>query len=995
MGENNINFTTISCVYDLLQSSEKACTWNANGDISIMRPNVNTNLNSIKFRSFSANIRANINNLTTPIINAKLYGAFTWYKNQKGTITESETADQVTGTEIPITPYISNLSCTIYNQTGFQQYEAANGLYHNDINNEIIFKEFGVPLNTTFQDAVYDMFHYAKYEFMKLMGVYDKPNNENVFNASHFTYGEKEPTGILYDYNYNHKWINSPHMTVKITNNNKNTYRMFGLTYDTTNPNKSTANIEVGGLCFENVSEASDEVDLNNVTYQTLDSNSYVVPFGAFKIWNKYHSHNDEQIQYCFASGYKNKPKVTVGKPWVTQNEPNYLPTTFCYVDNYKISMADRQTWPILDTTSSGYLTIGSCFSSGDYYLYATYSCRGLDEHIYSINDIKERRAFKHLYGYMNPPNTFGCITVNSYHISNGLQSITLSGLLMVSGLDSLVSNELRDMYIEGNYYLITVAAYLIGENKVPEPDGYFHVLAIYANDKFIKIIVMLAKISNNYPASQDIFKPVEVKVHTISLINRKFKFISDSWTENNYLEHIQDLNSCCKPNTTLIVLPRYEDGSNDVLFVVVNDGTEDNSDLPIYNWAFYLHSQIDAPSESTAGYFETHFFGDNVLYCVGRKLEHLDDPDYLFPLKDQISIFGPIINMKDETKLTFSLTSTEFSMVYHAYFSAYVDQRYSHFGMDITEYVHNKHISLPIYNAISNPTFDHEFPDPLTLKSHIDSLYWIVDANGKRLNLHELSYRKAFTFAESALSLSFTYNDGSTNKTYTMYPKNPTINEPETITETNYRFTNTKHITSTFANLYYLASDSWTPFLDELAGVFTVGSDGNVSLPVIPLITSDGTSSGLLSFYVKFESDPAIFTFDPSIIQNERFANRYNASLQFIRQLPSLYTEKIPFDKYIFYNNQELYNNTVTYLELRNRDLTLKLRCQAYPSTNNIVFHLNETSMVDFKECQLPRGVDKVNFTIIDADNETLTPELAKKIYSNINICVDWTFSN
>ena len=181
MGENNINFTTISCVYDLLQSSEKSCTWNANGDISIMRPNVNTNLNSIKFRSFSANIRANINNLTSPIINAKLYGAFTWYKNQKGTITESETTDQVTGTEIPITPYISNLSCSIYNQTGLQQYEAANGLYHNDINNEIIFKEFGVPLNTTFQDAVYDMFHYAKYEFMKLMGVYDKPNNENVF----------------------------------------------------------------------------------------------------------------------------------------------------------------------------------------------------------------------------------------------------------------------------------------------------------------------------------------------------------------------------------------------------------------------------------------------------------------------------------------------------------------------------------------------------------------------------------------------------------------------------------------------------------------------------------------------------------------------------------------------------------------------------------------------------------------------------------------------
>lgn len=991
MGENNINFTTISCVYDLLQSSEKACTWNTNGDISIMRPNVNTNLNSIKFRSFSANIRANINNLTSPIINAKLYGAFTWYKNQKAAITEETTTNQITGTEIPITPYISNLSCTIYNQTGFQQYEAANGLYHNDINNEIIFKEFGVPLNTTFQDAVYDMFHYAKYEFMKLLGIYDKQNNENIYNSSHFTYGEKEPTGIVTLYNYKYKWINSQQMVIKVKETSDtasgtvpDSFHMFGLTYDTSNPSKTNSEILVGGLSFSGE-------NLLNISYQTLDANSYIVPFGAFKIWNKYHSHNDEQIQYCFASGYKNKPKVTVGTPWVTQNEPNYLPTTFCYVDDYKTYMNDRQTWPKLDATNSGYLTIGSCFSSGDYYLYTTYSCRGLDEKISSINDLKERRNFKHLYGYMNPPNTFGCITINSYHIAHELQAITLSGLSMIPDLDMLISDELRNMFIDGNYYLITVASYLIGENKVPEPDGFFHTIAVYANDRFMKIIIMLTKISNNYPDSQDIFKPFKLRVFTISL-NKKFKFISQIWNENNYLEHLQDLNSCCKPNTTLIVLPKYEDGSNDVLFVVVNDGQDNDPDKPIYNWAFYLHSQIEAETEHPTDYFETHFFGDNVLYCVGRKLEYLDKPDMLFPLKDQISIFGPIINMKDETELTFSITSTEFYMVYHAYFSTYVDQRYSHFGMDITEYVHNKKISLPIYNAISNPTFEHEFPDPLTLKSHIDSLYWIIDANGKMLNLHELSFRKAFTFAQSALSLSFTYNDGSTNKTYTMYPKNPTINNPDVQSATTYRFTNEKHITSIAGNPYYLASDSWTPFLDE---IFKVDDAGFVGLPVVPLVTTDGLSSGLLSFYVKFESDPAIFTFDPSIIQNERFANRYNASLQFIRQLPSLYTEKIPFDKYIFYNNQELYNNTVTYLELRNRDLTLKLRCQSYPSTNNIVFHLNETSMVDFKECQLPRGVDKVTFTIIDADNETLTPELAKKIYSNINICVDWTFSN
>ena len=72
---------------------------------------------------------------------------------------------------------------------------------------------------------------------------------------------------------------------------------------------------------------------------------------------------------------------------------------------------------------------------------------------------------------------------------------------------------------------------------------------------------------------------------------------------------------------------------------------------------------------------------------------------------------------------------------------------------------------------------------------------------------------------------------------------------------------------------------------------------------------------------------------------------------------------------------------------------MTLKLICDAYPTLNNIVFYLNETSMIDFKESTTSPTEPNIKCRIIDAAGDVLTPEAASTIYSNITICVDWQF--
>lgn len=248
------------------------------------------------------------------------------------------------------------------------------------------------------------------------------------------------------------------------------------------------------------------------------------------------------------------------------------------------------------------------------------------------------------------------------------------------------------------------------------------------------------------------------------------------------------------------------------------------------------------------------------------------------------------------------------------------------------------------------------------------------------------------YTLSNSMLMV----NDWSTNGTLTPYL--PTINAYGS--NTGYHWINSSHITpntggSSMQYIYYKAEEGQS-FIDN---IFKWDRDANtITFPNVPLYgqgTDGKTLYGNLFFYITFNTSPDVISFDPNIKQGllKDCSNYYSVYKQVLNKDPSLYLQTYSFDNYFYINDADYYKILNTYLLLRSTDQTLKLYSPSFPTLNNIVFYLNETSMIDFKEAQCSPTIPNIQCTILDINGQILTPEDAKIIYSNITICVDWQF--
>lgn len=927
--------TIISCVYDILGDS-RISKWYNDGTIELSRPTVNVNLENIKFRSFSANIKSDIQNLTSPNINAKLCANFTWYKNQKQTVDppSGASSDVIEGTEIPITPYVQDLRVTLYNQGGVQQYEAANGLYHNDINNDIVFTEFNVPLVTSFQDSVNDMLKYAKYNLTRLLGLYndDQAFNKNIYDTSTFVYGDVNIKPYIPELG-GAKWINSSYSFMPTVSNNNS--RANGISYES---GVEDPELNVGTFIYKNTS-------LTNPSYSI--NRAYSAPFCFMKSFKSLRNDSSKSFELGVLNDENMPVTSTVSKPWST-SEINRIKNPFNY---YRIEFSNAKV------TNTSFSLIGSVLQNKNNYSFVIYD-NTRDTPYTRKEEIKDMLSFNNIYKN-NQDSDYAKFTVR--YINNAGRSTVASYSKLYKNNSE---NETMQIMIDSNYFLISV--YFFTEDAMSAADPKGHIILLFSNNVNIRVL----HFKGFNPTSMLVFPEVS---HIVTLQlpkGKRFAFIDQIWDESNYLEYLRDLQNAAVPNAPMFILPKFDDGTNCALiFRYYDDG----------------RFECDLIGNSTEGWNENIFYNNSTIYCIRRRDE-----------KVLISSCGPCCALNDKVDFSLKISHNDFIMFRNYFYVNWAHKmnvEESKMFRDITTFVNDYNLQFPIVNAFGMYTYpwDSINENNYDLQLMNDSIVWLIDAKGSQVYLKDQTFENIYSFAQSALSVSFTdsEDEAKLNK-YIMYPAIPTIGEPSTLSSTTYSWINDKHITSTFANPYFYANDSIYSFIDN---TFKVDDDGKITFPCVPVVTKDGSSSGLLTFFVKFETSPAVFTFDPNIKQSDRFANMYNFTKQFINRTPSLYNDKYPFDDYIFYNNKILYDNLTVYLELKNRDLTLKLRCLNYPSPDNVVFYLNETSMVDFKECVIPAIMNHLTLLIIDADGEVLTPELAKNIYSNINICIDWEF--
>lgn len=249
------------------------------------------------------------------------------------------------------------------------------------------------------------------------------------------------------------------------------------------------------------------------------------------------------------------------------------------------------------------------------------------------------------------------------------------------------------------------------------------------------------------------------------------------------------------------------------------------------------------------------------------------------------------------------------------------------------------------------------------------------------------------YTLANSMLSVN------TWNGTFTAYL--PQIDEYGTTTA--YNWINQKHITPETAEnyqyIYYNCNtDKASAYNEFINSIFKWDTTANtITFPVVPLYKTDtNTTYANLIFYITFTTSPNVIQFDPNIKQGIRSscATYYSVYNQLINKNPSLYIQTYKFNDYFIILDEDYYNRINVYLGLITTDLTLNFISPEFPTINNCVFQLNESSLVDFKESKPIPSLARVSGRLIDAGGSVLLKEDAQKLYSNITICIDWEFA-
>lgn len=841
--------------------------WEQNGKIKLKRPINNTQLEKLKFRSFSAKIRSDVASLSTPTMNVELCANFQYIGENNSLDVLSVSERQLTDTDTPIQLIINN-------QCGNTIYEAANG---NTNESNFVLKTFNVPLTSSFEDAVQDVITQSRYELCKLLGVFDKNNNESLYNFNTFynTKSKKPGSSYLIDETTSNATY-SKYMGVVYSANNVITM-CFGNTIPTLyfGYNLETDSGQIGSLSR----------DLNIFSYNYCQPNDFVL------------TNNTDPL------GVK-----------LVRYQPKW----------YDRSLNQNTVYTLISPPSIAPICINTCFNTeqADIIVY----CFGINSATPS--------------DYFNQRKISNIKNNKLFHYNSTITTTT----------DNDLTNALTNIY---NYFLSD-------SNDLTKIFIYNCYIEVYNNQYYIYILCIDTQIQNvdklrligfSFDPSGTIIGNVHEFVLSNSLNNlggiiEEFHNYDDSNATNNQWNIFKADQGYNANNWLVIMLP----------YIKRISGTYGRGLLSIDCNGEYSIINGFVQNQGLAR------ISNNCKLDIKPNLPIGDNPA-LFTISE--FIYGDSIQ---ELRYNDNFT-IEFD------FNSFIDSSNATIK-DLSQYdlpyIDNDFVIMPIDNT-------NELNKYIYIYSKTSSTY--ITINTYYMN-NDIYYNDIYTFANSNIKVK------CGDDVYKAYI--PTIDG------TTYAWVNTNHTSqTTISRPYFYSDDSAFNFINN---IFEINDDNTIRYPILALYseTSDGKYKlGNLLFYFKYSTTPSILTFDPNSRQSNYNADFYYTTIkQKTNSTPSLYWNDYNIDKYTFISNSDLYERMALYLDLNTTDQTLKLISPSLPTLNNIVFYLDETAQIDFKEADIPNNINEIELYIIDSQNNILTPDAAALLYSNITVCLDWAFA-
>ncbi len=192
----------------------------------------------------------------------------------------------------------------------------------------------------------------------------------------------------------------------------------------------------------------------------------------------------------------------------------------------------------------------------------------------------------------------------------------------------------------------------------------------------------------------------------------------------------------------------------------------------------------------------------------------------------------------------------------------------------------------------------------------------------------------------------------------------------------------------------YSYASDIYSLIYDSDGETIT-----GINIPTLVLTDGNTLSDSndnvvTLCFGLEIDTSPNYFKLDPYWNSFPTYvANIYNFDSVVSNYMVSYGLTTYSFNDMLRIYNEEVYNNLNYYLILETVNTSLSLVCTQFPSNNQIVFHLNESSYVDFKRMNISPQTDRIVCQIYDSSQSLLTPAVAAALYGDITISIDWLF--
>ena len=966
MSQNN-NYNSVSCLYDLLDLQQSG-SWSSDGTIVLQRPPASSKLDKIKFRSFSANIKNSLQGLQVPTITGRLTANVQLIGKPNIAIDSGLYDDGIRDTTLEE----QQPTLSIANQYGITNFTPNKS---NFVNSNFVLEEFSAPITTSFADSINTIIEQGKYEFKKLLGIID-PNNYtdeteianakasafqtiNYDGSSASGYINNNPNFNQYGYYLGNVEQYVTYALYDDINNIQPSYNNYLSTYlsDTGEVREASFNdlYEDPTINFRaaqlNTTDMTVEPTLLSNNSKTIFDN-IIVNAGYDAKRNIYDSFNGVVLDCGIYESFNNYVLLECDIA-TNVNRSQYFSLNYIIQNVNKLkfisngTMSDNGNFGSIDWSNANNLTTLLTQFFNNFVQHFT----GIDTeqtYIYSFKfyPIVRQDTFHHISF-----NIF-CInpTTNTYYTSYAIFDVNESGYTAYfdnvgeAGYGSVWN--IDDSKAAEDYYVITIS----------NTESFFNTL----NDQhYSQGTIMGANWFYDAFNSDGYIYALHWK-HTL---NKNCFYVVVPYTDSNghYNEH----------NFRILFRHNYHLESDSWLEFVENTShywpaifirgfDYEGNFIYICNDAVNERYKIFAGKNDTAGINpDSAGLEEDIFYNVSNTVlkTEMQDIQNNGTLLSSVDISATINTNPDRVRNQVFIETTIWND----------DQQLSYL------------------------TNENEKFHCVWAKGGYYAKCWA--RNPVTPSAHQYNY----VFCNSTVKLTF-----GTGNVYIPWTPNSIVESDESTGTYKWSQSELQHITNYINKPYIYGIGNENTFCDK---IFSIDDKGYITCPVLALFNPSVSPQTPYCANIVFSLD--IFT-DPEVLEFNLFGKQYplrindvnttenyyyNTSYQVYENRPSFNIARYSFDKNIFIQNKEYYDTLSSFLLLNNTDMTLKLICDAYPTLNNIVFYLNETSMIDFKESTTSPTEPNIKCRIIDAAGDVLTPEAASTIYSNITICVDWQF--